>query len=174
MNPAPTAIEVRNHGQIDCIILPAGWTEGKPRNNVVGNSSMRHFHPDSEQRVTICMYYRGRAVNKQAAEDFRSLIKQPARKLSHNEIESIATIIRDKADPADFILKTAKTEDFNGRRVLIVEGRYKEIEHDTICLYVDADGSGKFVQEIFYQAPVTNYGPFENEALKALNSIKWK
>ena len=73
-----------------------------------------------------------------------------------------------------FALSSARVEDLNGKKVLVVEGQYTQSGDKIHAVYVDADGSGRFVQEIFYQSPKDEYDAYWKEAGKEFKTIDWK
>jgi len=87
---------------------------------------------------------------------------------------ALSKVLRGKEDPQQFKMIAARTEDFNGKRVLVVEGRDTKSEDDIYAILVDADGSGRVIQEIYYQAPNEIYPKYLREAKSALKSIQWK
>jgi len=169
--PAQT---IANHGQIDLMVLPPSWVEGKRRDNVVVNSSLRQFHPPNSPGTAISLFYRGRPVTAKTAQKFLETLKKPAHELTGDEIKDLSVILRNKSAPGDFEVRRASTNDLNGRRVLWVEGRYREIQEDTCAIYLDTDGSGRCVQEIFFQAPPDQYARHVREVMAAFRSIRWK
>lgn len=167
-------VEVLNCGQIERMKLPPGWQANQKQEGKIGNSSYRDYTPPDNKEVKMVFFYRGRPVEPGSASAFHGLLEKPAHSLSPAELKSIAEVIRDRQDARDFQMLSARTEDLNGKRVLIVEGRYIQIQQDTYAVLVDADGSGKAVQEIFFQAPKENYMRFSREAKESIKSIQWK
>ena len=163
-----------NHGQIDFMRMPENWVEGKPQSTLSGTSLLREFHPLDHPEVQICFFYRGQPMSSRAAEYFHSVLQQPAHILTKVEIESLAETMWDKRNSKDFQLFLAQTEELNGKMVLVLEGRYNQIEEDTHALYIDADKTGSAVQEIYYQAPRADYSRHLMDALASLKTISWK
>ncbi len=164
-----------NYGQISNMAMPAGWVPGEQIDNFVGNSSYKQFHPATDKNVRLSFYYRGRRTTAASGQRFHALLKEPCHLLSRKEIDTLAEIIRDKSNQADFRMQSARTEDINGKRVLVIEGRYNEIEQDCRSMFVDADAStGTVVQEISYQAPKASFYRYYGQAKGAMDSIQWK
>jgi hypothetical protein len=85
----------------------------------------------------------------------------------------LVKVVRDKSH--DFEVRSEKTEDLNGKRILSVEGEYKDSGHTgSQTLYVDSDGTGSAVQEISYTASGQDYKLNMNKAQQAFKSIIWK
>jgi len=169
--------EIVNHGQIDRMTFPQGWVAGEPAPNPgIGSRSFREVYRSDDRDSSMCFFYRGLPVNDQAAQTFRAVLSVPAHELTQAEIEPLSEILRFKTPvkSEQFTMTSARTEDLNGKLVLIVEGRYTGGAEQIYEIYVDADGSGRFVQEIYFQAPKEQYERHFKEASDAINSIRWK
>jgi len=168
--------EVRDRGQIAEMALPQGWVEAPPVqfSGGVGMKSRRVIHPPEAPRVRLCFFYRGLPMNQAASRQFFNVLQMPAHNLSESEFNSLGVLLRDRDDPAEFTLFTARTEDWNGRRVLVVEGRYHDLQEDCLGIFIDAAGDGRLVQEVFYQAPKDLYKEYGRAAEDALRSIRWR
>src|SRR5262249_50168907 len=151
--PVATQVTIRNHGQIRSMVLPVGWIEEGREEGDIGARSYWSFHPEKDSDVRICFYYRGRHVSPEAGQRFHEILQLRPHWLTSSQIASIAEIIRDKKAEDAFQALLFQTNDFNGKNVLLVEGRYKTIDEDTIAMYIDADGMGRAIQEVFFQAP---------------------
>jgi hypothetical protein len=171
-----STLEIRNLGQIKDITLPKGWVGGEPYQFVggVGARSFREVHPDAQPGSTLGFYYRGLPIGEEAAVNFHNLIEKPAHMLTQAELSSLHEVLRDKAGPKDFTPMVARTEDINGKRVLVIEGRYRELQEDTFAVFIDASGDGRAVQEVYYQAAKDNYLDNLKAARDAIRSIRWK
>lgn len=167
--------EVRNRGQIAEMTLPEGWVEAPPVvfSGGQGMKSRRVIHPPDLPAVRLTFFYRGLPMNRRAGQAFLKVLQQPPHDISDEEWNSLTVLLRDR-DPEEFTRFTARTEDWNGRRVLVVEGRYLELQEDNLEIFVDAVGDGRTVQEILYQAPKDLYNRYLRGAETALKSIKWK
>jgi len=166
--------EIRDHGQIAQMELPEGWVEGPPHTFSVGTRSFRELHPVEAPRFTLCFYYRGLLIPEAAGKAFHELLEKPAHVLSRAELQSVGEVLRDKARADDFNTSLARTEDLNGKRVLVVAGCYPRINEETVEVFVDARGDGRAVQEIYYQAPQDVFSQHAKAAKNAIRSIRWK
>jgi hypothetical protein len=167
---------LKDHGQIDEMSLPDSWFEGEPEPyTTLGTRSYRWVHPPDVHDVRINFFYRGLSIAPESAEAFRNLLQRPAQSsLTWQDLAPIAEILRDMANPEDFALANASTERVNGKMVLVVRGKYRVIEHDTFEIFVDADGTGRYIQEIFFKGPSDSFHRFFSTAQKSLRSIRWK
>ena len=169
-------VEIHSKGQIESMTFPKGWTEGvtEPYKGI-GNRSYNEVQLAGDKDVAVSFFYRGFPLkDDKQAQAFHDALSKPAHTLTAAELQSMKEVLGDKANPADFNMLSARTEALNGKNVLVVEGRYKQLQQDAYHVYVDSDGSGKNVQEMFYQAPKEKYFAHMKEAKAAFNSIEWK
>ncbi|HEY9715418.1 MAG TPA: hypothetical protein V6C72_18235 [Chroococcales cyanobacterium] len=170
----PKTVQMKDHGQIKEMALPKGWVDGIESAGQQGTESFKEVHPKDAPDATLCFYYRGLPMTECSADTFKSILDKPPHVLSTSEIKSLSEVLRGKDNPDSFAAVMIKTEDLNGKRVLMVNGRLKDTQEDLQGVLVDADGSGKFVQEIYFQAPKDLYMRYNKEARQALKSIEWK
>jgi len=169
-------IALENHGQIVRMQFATGWVEG-PKHTFqggIGTRSFREFHPTDTPDAMMCFYYRGLPAGEAVGALFHNMLAKDPHLLAPEEYDSIREVLRDKHNPEDFSLVMAQVEDFNGKRVLTVFGRYVKIQEDLYEIFVDADGTGRVIQEIYFQAPVEAYMKYLQEAIGAMKSIEWK
>lgn len=164
---------VISKGKIASMVLPPGWVAGIVDKKGAADLFEEFHHPDTPSAV-LAFYYRGRRLPGKTGQSFRSILENDQHVLSLKEIESIAPVLRDKQDPADFSMLTARTEVIGGKRVLLVEGRYKESQQDALEIFIDSDGTGTAVQEVFFQASRDDYKKYVHSIRKALASIEWR
>jgi hypothetical protein len=175
MNAAPVRGAVSDYGQIHAIDLPRDWIESEEKYiSGVGTRSFRMFHPPAVPDVMLCFYYRGLRICAADGAVFRALLDRPAHGLTEPEMASIASVLREKGDGKKFEVQNARTEEINKKRVLIVEGRYLQSGEKAINLFLDTDGTGTAVQEVYFVAPSSQYSAYFSIARDALYSIKWK
>lgn len=167
---------VTDIGQIKAMDLPSTWTAGTVQQNVFAADAYKEFNPDKDVDVKMCFYYRGIRTGRYAGEAFQKVLKEAPHDLSDEEYSSLQETLRNK--DADYFTKTsARTEDINGKRVLVVEGSFsnnKSNQTDNKTIYVDSDGTGTAVQEIYFQAPAGKYKQYAADADRAFKSINWK
>jgi len=164
-------------GQIDSMIFPVGWVAGEPAENPgIGSRWFREVYREDSPETSICFFYRGLPVADGPAAAFKGVLARPPHALSDDELQSLSRILEHKTplNSELFEMTSARTEDWNGKTVMVIEGQYKESDDRIFEIYVDADGSGRFVQEIFYQAPDEQFSQHAEDARSALQSVKWK
>jgi hypothetical protein len=172
--PQGEVATIENHGQIKKITLPAGWVEGPATKGGIGTRSFREWHPVSDPDAKLCFYYRGLPTSAAAGKKFREVLDKPPHILTKAEITSLGETMRGKEDQSIFSPIMIKTEELNGKLVLTVNGRVTDRQADVKSIYVDADGTGKVVQEIYFQAPKELYLRYMKAAREAMESIEWK
>lgn len=167
-------LEITNYGRIGYISLPPGWVETQQPAGEQDRRRFREFHPPDKPRVKICFFFRGHRTGQESAQAFQSILSKPTHVLTRPEYASVAEIVRDKAEASSFKLLVAATRELAGKKVLIVEGRYKESQEEVHALHIDGDGTGTIVQEVYFQAPRDTYPLHFAEASASFKSIQWK
>jgi len=158
-------------GQIEAISVPNGWVARKAVSLPTG-VGLIEYHPVGHNDIRLNSYYRGMRIGAEAALAFKDSLAQPPHALKSAELKALSMVLRDKS--YDFEIIFARTEDLNGRRVLSVEGTYKDPAHTrSRTIYVDSDHTGSVVQEISYTASSKDYQNHLTEAETALKSIIW-
>jgi hypothetical protein len=177
MERAPEAkVTDRSPGQIRKITLPKGWdqTFTEPHTGI-GNRAYNEVRLHSDKSVAMSFFYRGDSLrDENQARSFQEILRGQPHMLTPKEISSIPEVLQDKAKQSDFAILSARTQNISGKNVLIVEGRYKALQQDSYHMYIDSDGSGRHVQEVFYQAPKDKFASHLRAAKESLNSIRWK
>ena len=170
---APSA-EVKDLGQVEKMTMPSGWEAGPDYSKRQHAASYQEFHPPGQPECQLGFYYRGRRTSETAGELFKDVLAKPAHELSGAEYASLQEVVRDKAKAEDFTVKTAHTEEINGKKVLVVEGRYNGNQNDAKHMFIDSDGTGTAVQEVFFQASKEKFAKYGNAADQAMRSVVWK
>ena len=171
-SPSHKGGDVISTGQIQSLPVPKGW-ELRPDVRLPAGAGLTEYHAPGHDDIRLNSFYRGSKVSDQAAQAFKDCLAKPPHQLQDNEIKALSEVLRDKA--RDFDIFFASTQDINGKRVLHVEGSYKDSAHTSSQTdYVNADGSGSVVQEISYTASGKDYSAHLSEAQTALKGIVWK
>jgi hypothetical protein len=174
-DPFSDDLDTVARGAVRSMRLPTGWSWGERRNSGSQLNSYQELYLRANPEVTIWFFYRGSRISQDATKAFHHILSLPDHLLTKTEIGSISEILKDKSDSQSFDLLIAKTAEINGRKILIIEGRYKETQLDRYHIYLDADSNGRggVIQEIFYQAPKAEYFRHLSEARTAFSSIEW-
>ena len=149
--------QITDHGQVRIMKLPAGWIEAQVDRKPFDIWTMRTFHPVEKPQVRLSFYYRGGPVSLAQSENFCQLLAQPPHDLSPEELWDIQQVLRDAAIPGVFEKTSSSTLDWNGKRVVAIEGRWPGSQEDSLTILIDADGTGAQVQEIVFAAPIEDY-----------------
>jgi hypothetical protein len=173
-NSVPSSQTMTNEGQISKMSIPDGWSRSTVKHTLPAAANFVEYHSDKAPDTKLVTYYRGHRISPTAGKKFHELLAGSPRELTGAEYASLGEVVRDMSRPEDFEVTGKRVIKLNGRNVLLVEGRFKEIKQLAHALYIDADGTGEVVQEILYQAPEAAYGEHKKEAEAALNSISWK
>ncbi|MBZ0186660.1 MAG: hypothetical protein K8F91_10460 [Candidatus Obscuribacterales bacterium] len=169
-----TPNEVTNIGQIARLTLPTGFEPGVKRAGTSGNNFFAEYHLASDPDVLLYFEYRGARMSKASSDSFRQLLEGPAHHIKADQLQEFGELLSDKRNPKDFRVDVARTQDLNGKRVLVVEGRYLKHDLQARTIYIDADGSGSAVQEVTFQTPPDKVNQHFLSGVQALESIKWK
>jgi hypothetical protein len=166
---------VAGHGQIAQLQIPPDWVESTPDAPLgsSGGRGDREFHPPGRTDVTLCLYYRGAPIDPSSAEEFSAVLSKTAHVLSDEEIDTLFDVLGNAANPNAFDMRYARTIDLRGKTVLAVEGVWTELKIEGLHFYVDADGSGRFVQEIYFTAPRADFDGYGESVKAALASVEW-
>jgi len=168
----PKGKAVISTGQIAGMSVPNGWV-AREAVTLPAGAGLIEYHPVGHDDIRLNSYYRGRRISAEAAQAFKDCLAQPPHALQSAELKALSEVLRDKSYDFDIIF--AKTEDLDGRRVLSVEGTYKDPAHTrSRTIYVDSDHTGSAVQEISYTANSKDYQGHLTEAETALKSIIWR
>jgi hypothetical protein len=164
-------------GQVARMNLPEHWQKGQSAAGISGVSFFQEFHPQDSPQAQIGFFYRGHRTSDVAGHAFLDVLNAGPQSerhfLNEKDLASIAETLDDKSND-DFEVKHASAEMWNGKRVMVVEGRYKDCGKDVFEIFTDTDGTGTAVQEIYYEAPSDQYPKYFDQAKAAIKSIRWQ
>ncbi len=159
-------------GQVRNMELPAGWCCGRQEEE---RYSLREFNPPGGNPLArLTFYYRGVELDKESGRRFQEILNEPPHLLSAGEIRRVGQVLRQQADPRSFCVQAVWTASLNGRTILLTSGHWLLYDQSAYALYIDACGTGRTVQEIYFTAPPVEYCRHIADVLKALYSIQWK
>jgi len=164
---------IQNYGQIKTMEVPAMWQLLDDHDPQSANPSWVKFGPPNMPNVEMYLYFRGRPLTRAAQEGLKSLLEAKPHQLTVKQIDSIGELLRDACLIEAFNFLNVRTQEWNGRNVLIVEGRWNQIMHDRFWMFVPESPECETVQEIWFQAPVEQFPAQLKYARQALNSIHW-
>jgi len=164
---------IQNLGQIKFMSLPENWKEDRRIAATRADSFLTWYHPPENHGVTIGFFFRGRRAGRLASRNFHELLSLPPHSLTAAELQSLTEVLDDSADPVEFTMQSATIEWLNRRHVLVVQGVYVRAQQGSRTIYIDADGTGSAIQEVYYAAPEAQFSVYLPQALEAFTSIKW-
>ncbi len=166
---------VNNLGQIASMTMPFDFEKGDQSGGTFANNSFREYHQVASPEVKFYFEYRGGRISGDSANQFHKTLAETAHDLTSIEIENLQGVLGAKrTNKDDFQLNLARTEDLNGKLVLVLEGRFLHHDLSVRTLFVDSDGTGSAVQEISFQSPTADFADKTAMCSKVFNSIKWK
>ncbi|MCA9800957.1 MAG: hypothetical protein KC777_03170 [Cyanobacteria bacterium HKST-UBA02] len=168
------AKEVTDVGQIARLTLPDGFEKGPRESGTSGNNLFEEYHLGTDADVKLYFEYRGRRMSQTSSTAFKDLLAAPEHRLKPDELEALGELLGDKKNPGSFRVDVARTQDLNGKRVLVVEGRYLQHDLQARSMYIDTDGSGSAVQEVTFQTPADKVSKHFLAGVRALESVVWK
>jgi hypothetical protein len=158
-------------GQMESMPLPEDWQEIRYPDSGDGSSFRQFQAPDNQSSLNF--YYRGTRVDGNSASALKQTLNSPEHLIMGAELTQLSEVLRNKDSEDGFALAAAQTKTINGKMVLQVEGTYTKQKVDNVSLYIDSDGKGSAVQEIFYQGP-QSASEHKRQAKRAMASIQWK
>jgi hypothetical protein len=167
-------MKIEHEGQINQIELPGVWHERDIQRQPLGLKQMRSFHSADNKNVQVRFIYRGHAESEETGREFQACLSAAPRALDSEEINSLAPILGDLAEPGEFDIVGAQTMDLAGRRVLWIEGRWVDAPYWSGTVFIDADGTGRVVQQVECFAELATYDVVSPTFQQILRSIQWK
>ncbi len=155
--------------------LPEGWREFPVPDQGYALYSVREFRAADakDDAVTLCLYNRGLALNDLTAESFTKVLAQKNHHLTPGELDQLELLLRDAGDPEVFSLLDGRTEEINGRKVLVIEGRYIKSGTRMLRFYFDVNEDGQFVEEVFFSAPPDEYDKSVKAVKACFHAVVW-
>jgi len=166
----PNTLKLDGFRSIKSVTLGPYWIPAPPHNTF---SIMQQAFNYRRGEPTIMLVSRTQPLAANDAEAFRDVRANGTHDITDREWKELVPVLGEQADHDLFTLKVSEVMDWNGKLVIHNEGEYVDFQLRTFSLFVDADDSGQFVEEIIYQAPRGSYEAYLNEAMLGLQSIEW-
>lgn len=164
---------VQNDGAIEELNLPPGWHKANEQEQIAGLGSASTFHKDKAGDSEFVIFNRNQRYDNDA-NAFKKVLEKEPHTLSAAEKESMPAILNMYGDPRAFNMHECKTENVNGKSVLIIEGEWTANKNKSLTMLANPDGSGKTVQEIVFKAPSGVYDAEYAKVDKSMKSVQWK
>ncbi len=171
--PNQTIMKIQNQGQIKSMELPASWQLLDDYDPHAAQPSYLRYGPGNLANVELYLYFPGRALPGAVQQSIKNILGGPERQLSATEIDSISILLRDASLPGAFSFLNVRSQNWKGKKVLLVEGRWNEIQQDRFWLIVPSNSECETHQEIWFQAPSDVYPAQLRNARQALETICW-
>jgi hypothetical protein len=164
---------LQRHGAVEGMRIPGEWVEWR---RDIGIFHKLGFHARGRSDVNVYSYFVWSPESRKDSEGFLQALKNPPHPLARDEIQSLKPVIDrlTESAPGEFDIRSAKTQDLNQRRVIVVEGRWTKHRVDAYTILVDASGCGKLAQQLAYTAPTADYRRRLADAQAAFASIFWR
>ncbi len=117
---------VANHGQIERMLLPSGWTEREAAPEL-DRSGLRLFYAPGTDNVQLRLGRRATEPPGRTVAAFARTLHQAGHELSDEEFQSLVPLFGDMADRTQFETVNARTIELNGRPVIWLEGRWLDV-----------------------------------------------
>jgi len=167
------AAMLENYGRIKSIEMPATWQLLEDHHPESASPSWLTFGPQNVPNVEMFLYFQGRPLTGDTQENLKTILSANSNQLTRKQIESIGELLREACLIDAFNFLDVRVQDWNGQKVLIVEGRWNQLMHDRFWMFIPGSSECETVQEIWFQAPVDTYAAQLKYARQALKSIKW-
>ncbi|MBX9687444.1 MAG: hypothetical protein K2X27_12125 [Candidatus Obscuribacterales bacterium] len=162
-------------GAIESLRIPDGWIEKSPMPSEWATECLsRDFSPVDDENSTLSSFFRGSLISEASAFRFKRLLEEPAHELAEDEIFSIQQVLSKMAEKDAFEMRSLHTSEIAGKRVLIIDGEWKSTKMQFHGILFNADESGRAIQEIFFEAPLTPFLKYLADVVACIGSIKWK
>ena len=162
---------VVDQGRIRSMAVPEGW---EPAQEIDDRYVLRELAAVAEPKATLSFYWHNKALPPSVGEELAAVLDKPPHDLTAEELSEINLILRNQADAEYFELTDIRTEDLAGKRVLAVEGLWKESGNRSYGFILPDSEDGLYVQEVYFCAPQEVYEEYAGAALQAFASIDWK
>lgn len=159
------------HGHLKSIALPRSFVAGEQN---AATKFLQQFHCEAEPSVRLAFSFRAQRLSPGAAINTAAVLSKPAHSLDQSELYFLRELLLEKAFTG-FKVYFAKTEEHNGKKVIVVEGQHLKWQLHSRTMYIDADSArpGSLWQEITYQAPTDQFNRYFFNVMKSLKSIEW-
>lgn len=172
--------ELRGQGQIEQMILPKGWIETSPRARglycFAGLSHFFEFRPPDSPETAICHWSRGlsgRFLSPSASTLLLSLTGGCAHNLSEPEINAAKEIFAPH-NSQDLLLSACRVGDLNGKRLLMMEGSWRQAGDRVFAMFYPAEPGGSMVEQLHFEAPEGEWERYMERAVEVFRSIVWR
>jgi hypothetical protein len=153
------------------LFLPPTWKQGGSSR---GRVSIAHeFHLHNNNNISVVAFSRGFDLGDHVAVQVRNVLAIPPHVLDDFERQRITDVLAEQNVRNRFAISQVRTEELNGKTVLISEGTYASSGDRAITIFVDVLGNGHFVEEFQYAAPDKEFDQHLSTAWTIFRTIEW-
>lgn len=168
-------MKLLDYGPVKEMVLPNGWVEKlMPKVSPTDIKSIRKFHIEGDEKIQICLHYRGLPVTENSSKTFTKYLSSEPCQLSDEDYSSLQEILGSLALIDEFEKDYAKIDELKGKRVLEVEGTWTNLSIKSRNIYVDARDDGSIVYDIYYAAPRDQFDLYIKDAIQSFATIEWQ
>ena len=173
MTTGASGLTVTDLGTIQSLELPTKWVAAPPPEEV-GGRQLHKWHLLTRRDIRFCSYLRNVSLSKPTATVFQEVLYSEFHSVSQTELEKLDEILESMSNTDAFQIIDANTGYLNSRRVLTIKGRWLKTLEETISCFVDVNGDGLHVHQIYFTAPSGEFEKYSQTADQIFISIKWK
>lgn len=164
--------------------IPKGWKATEPGGQGIVQS---WISPNKKDYCSISISYHSFGLVRGNAPERRlrkKLLTEPVHKLSELEIDKLYKLLfhyRDSKNGSGRKLLNCETRDLNGKRAIYVETVVGADTHAPMAperkrmtFFIDPTGEAMDYLKIEYNADVKIFDKYKEQAIKAIDSVKWK
>lgn len=162
---------------VKCIDVPRGWIRDAADTGFVPGRVVCRFKPPGESAawLELSTDAMSERPDEQCAKLFKKALNENPHALSQDEISGLHGLLNSRAEPKEFEMSECQTLNWNGRRVLLVEGHWlRDPGNYNYCIFADIFGDGLAPLAIFFYGPPEQYRRFSPLGIAAIKTVKWK
>ncbi|MDZ4837458.1 MAG: hypothetical protein SGJ27_27035 [Candidatus Melainabacteria bacterium] len=158
-------------GAVKSFELPDDWIADEPVD--LGGRRTVVFRTPDNPAILFCNHFRDEPLSKSGSSKFQSVLYSQFHDLTESEIEDLDDVIEGLNNKTAFSIRQAGTGYLNDRRIIRVRGDWLESQRSVMSCFIDVDGSGQRVQNLYFGAPIGELERWSELADRVFLSIKW-
>jgi hypothetical protein len=166
----PTTLKLEGFRSLKSITLGPNWIPAPPHNTF---GLLQQTFGYRRGAPSIIFVSHTQPLPPEHGEALRDTLISGTHEISETEWKQLSPIFGEQANHDEFKLKVSEVLDWNGKLCILNEGTFPDFGLRTYSLFVDANNDGQYLEEIIYQAPVSQFETHLTEALISLQSIDW-
>lgn len=151
--------------------LPEHWVESETSPERTNMGYLRTFVMADKSGPCIYYFRRRAPMPSECADDFASILAKPSHALSEPEWQKLNHLYFPAGSQKVFDKHRCETTDLNGRKVLLLEGLWKELGDIHLSFYFNYS---IWVHMFCYSAAPDVFQEFLPEAKEAFETVVWK